>query len=120
MMFKVTILAAFINRSISISEIHTKIQSIKSSHTSFFLNRNWDAINRVWRHCVATGSLPKELETGSVYDYSDCDLREIEANGEEGEFVSKDSRYINRKTYALRIGYDGTKYSVRTIQFAII
>ena len=85
----------------------------KHSHVDFFQNRNWDAVAGFWRMAVKSGTLPSSLTPNSPFNTSlDCNLRAVQAIGAAGEFVSKDTRYQKRKTYAIRVGYDGSQYSV--------
>lgn len=84
----------------------------RSSHFDFFLDRDWKAVESFWRQAVRTGKLPSELCLNSKYAPTDCGLKGIEEVGMLGEFLSKDSRYLRRRTYALRIGYVGTEFKV--------
>ena len=84
----------------------------RSSHYDFFLQRNWGVVESFWRHTVASGSLPPELNINLNYARTDCGLQQIQEIGMLGEFKSRDSRYQSRRTYALRIGYLGTAFQV--------
>ena len=88
-------------------------QSTRSSYKSFFLNRNWNVINKFWGEMLLTDNLPPFIIGDSEIDgYGINSIDRINKIGLEGEFKSKDLRYIYRKTYAMRIGYLGTEFNV--------
>lgn len=83
----------------------------RGSHSTFFEQRDWKSVETFWRMVVSIGQLPPAMSLNPSYSDTSCGLSQIEQIGYEGEFASKDPRYIHRKTYALRIGYVGTEYS---------
>ena len=90
----------------------------RSSHHDFFVQRDWSSVETFWRHAVTSGALPPALNMNPDYAQSDCGLRQIQEIGMLGEFKSRDSRYLSRRTYALRIGYLGTAFHVLPATFS--
>jgi len=106
-----SIIAASSHELISRDRLFSK--STRSSYKSFFLNRNWDVINKFWGEMLLTDDLPPFIIGDSKIDgYGINSIDRINKIGMEGEFKSKDLRYIYRKTYAMRIGYLGTEFNV--------
>jgi len=84
----------------------------RNSHDLFFEERDWSAPVSFWRQLLTvtdTDKLPAFV-TGLRKPFGLTNLQEIHAAGQRGEFSSKDSRYLKKKTFALRIGYDGLAY----------
>jgi hypothetical protein len=111
MRYIVTILMITLSRFLSAELLpcsHRRIS--KFSHNEFFKNRNWKIVSDFWEAVLKDDSKspPAFIVGDSVYSVTD--LQEIKRVGEKGEFISKDNRYKYRKTYAMRIGYNGLYY----------
>lgn len=119
-----------VNKIIFVLFMSTVVQQFcldRSSHRDFLKDRDWNSIASFWRALVTetadidfdlctsnslTGDVIKENNTQTVSitdEYGTTDLNAIHAVG-EAEFLSNDPRF-RRKTFAMRIGYDGTAYS---------
>jgi hypothetical protein len=80
----------------------------RNSHENFFANRDWKRVANFWSSLMLRATLP-DFVTGSIGDgYGLTQLQSIHALGTD-EFSSNDPRY-KRQTFAIRIGYDGSKY----------
>ena len=84
------------------------------SHEVFFEIRNWENISQFWSGLVQRNFTVPSFITGSIdsqssKSYGLTNLSAIHKLG-EAEFHSKDPRF-KRKTFAIRIGYDGSKYN---------
>jgi len=80
----------------------------RTSHSEFLNNRNWDVIRKFWKSIFHRNQFPKYVSPSEGYGLSD--IRIVNDIGLQGEFFSKDPRYLNRKTYAMTIGYQGSEY----------
>ena len=78
----------------------------KSSHRDFFENRDWGAVVLFWKNNVILSNL--DILTNKN-EYGVTNIKEIHDLGHD-EFLSNDPRY-RRKTFAMRIGYNGTAYN---------
>lgn len=83
------------------------------SHEGFFLARNWDSIEKVWKKLLkshSSGDLPaifQGYQNGDPYGMTDIDA--INASGQR-EFTSGNPKF-RRTTLAFSIGYLGSAYS---------
>ena len=80
----------------------------RSSHDDFFASRDWDRVAKFWSSLMLRATLPDFVTGQSIDGYGMNQLQSIHALGAE-EFSSNDPRY-KRQTFAIRIGYDGSKY----------
>ena len=85
----------------------------RTSHKIFLENRNWEGVSQFWRFVLnsknhsdifPTNNDEHDNETG----YGITQLNDIHKIG-RNEYTSSDPRY-KKKTFAMRIGYDGAKY----------
>lgn len=82
-------------------------------HRNFFQNRNWSIVGNYWDYVVQDPDRPLPAFVqgyNNISSYGITNLKDIENIGYKSEFLSKDSLYTSRRTYALRIGYQGRKY----------
>ena len=87
-----------------------KIHPERNSHSDFFASREWNAIDKFWgRHMVAD-FLPPFITESAFPAYGVTNLDAIHETG-LAQFSSSDARF-RRKTFAIRIGYLGSKYEV--------
>ena len=85
----------------------------KSSHRYFFLNRNWKIIENFWSQTIKNDHLSDFLKGQNIDGFGITDIKMLHDIAIDGEFKSKDYRYLTKKNFAMRIGYLGTKYSVK-------
>ena len=86
------------------------MQEISSvSQNSFIDKRNWDLVATFWSNLMSRSVLPQFVAGDASGGYGLTDLKSISASGAE-EFASNDPRF-KRQTFAIRIGYDGSKYN---------
>ena len=78
----------------------------RRSHVTFIENRDWRTVSLYWRDVV---NLRREIDSDTNLSFKVTDLEFISELGKE-EYCSTDPRY-KRKTFALRVGYDGSQYS---------
>ena len=79
----------------------------RGSHLSFFDERNWVVVHKFWRNVMQSKVLHPFLS--GTADYGVTSLIPISDLGRY-EFESNDPRF-KRKTFAIRFGYDGTRYN---------
>lgn len=79
----------------------------RNSHIQFFNQRNWDAIQNFWGAMVVGKELPRFINGSKTFGITD--LNAISRCGELEFSKTSDPRY-KRKTFALRIGYNGSSY----------
>jgi tRNA pseudouridine(38-40) synthase len=90
-------------------EVSTNTEvSERLSHVDFMENRHWSAVTRFWASILLEPELPEFL-AGSSEEYTVTNVQSIHDVGLL-EYASSDPRY-KRKTFALRIGYNGHAYS---------
>jgi hypothetical protein len=83
--------------------------AIRGSHKEFFeRGRDWSTVSKFWRSLLTRTEIPVCI-SGNNPSYTLTDLRILNDAGQV-EFVSKEPQY-KRQTFALRIGYDGSKYA---------
>jgi len=100
----------------------------RNSHQAFFDDRDWEGAIMFWRQLIVspnsdTNPLPAFVvggtgagtcagsdATSGDAEYGLTDLSKLNEAGQRGEFRSSDVRYSKKKSFALRIGYDGTAY----------
>lgn len=87
-------------------EIVWKSNLDRKSHVPFFEQRDWDSVIAYWGSLLVN-PLPPSISSPSEYTLTD--LRTIHEIGKE-EFSCSDPRY-KRKTFAMRIGYNGCQYN---------
>ena len=80
----------------------------RGSHSSFFECRSWEFIVQFWRAMVKCDSNLPSFIAGDQ-EFGLTDLQSLHKAGTV-EFNSLDPK-CKRKTFALRIGYDGSQYS---------
>lgn len=79
----------------------------RSSHNDFFYDRDYEMIKSYWKYLVSSSHLP--LSFKGCLEYGITDLEIVSKLGAP-EYSSEDPRY-KRRTYAMVISYDGSKYS---------
>ena len=80
----------------------------RSNVDQFFAERNWSAVGTFWSQLMRSSSVPDFISGTPATEYGLTDLRSIHDIGIK-EFTSNDPRF-KRRTFAARIGYDGSKY----------
>lgn len=87
--------------------------SKRASHSTFFKDRDWPAVTTLWRYLMkqewATTNLPTVDQEIKFTNFEVTNLDTIHKIGLT-EYSSADPRY-KRKTFAMRIGYDGSSYN---------
>jgi tRNA U38,U39,U40 pseudouridine synthase TruA len=66
-------------------------------------------VENYWTRVVTSSVLPPYVVGDSEYGVTN--LNALNAAGARGEFLNRNERYTNRQTFALRIGYVGTRYN---------
>jgi hypothetical protein len=79
----------------------------RGSHSSFFGCRNWELVTDFWRAMVKSNNSFPSFIAGDQ-EYGLTDLQSLHLAG-TAEFSSSNPKF-KRKTFALRIGYDGSQY----------
>jgi hypothetical protein len=79
--------------------------------------RDWDMVAKFWSDLMLRSSLPIFVSGDPLSGYGLTNMKSIHAIGIE-EYASKDPRF-KRQTFALRIGYDGSKYNGYQMQKGI-
>lgn len=85
----------------------------RGSHESFVLERDWNDVHEFWSSCISDPStIPDWLrgEEGKEYRFTQIDAIHNVAI-ETGEFNCSISKFSAKHTFALRIGYLGTRYN---------
>ena len=82
----------------------------KLSHNEFLRSRDWKLVENFWSTLVRDSSDMMPFITGDR-EFGVTNLTELYDAGMRGEFTSKDLRYCKKRTFALRVGYVGTKYN---------
>ena len=85
-------------------------QGDKTSHLSFFRNRDWKRVEKFWTNMVnkqqsegpQSSSLPDFVRGDDLYGLAN--LHSLHTAGMRGEFFSSDYRYSHRQTFAIRLG----------------
>lgn len=89
-----------------------KFHPNRDSHEDFFLARDWLSIDGFWGCLMKSDSCLPYFITGmsnsNEFGFGITDLEKIHQAG-KGQFISNNPRYA-RQTFAVRIGYHGTKY----------
>jgi hypothetical protein len=80
------------------------------SHNDFLRSRDWKFASRFWSDVVRNSSDNIPFITGDK-EFGVTNLTELNKAGMRGEFFSKDLRYSNKRTFAIRVGYVGTLYN---------
>lgn len=84
----------------------------RSSHDDFFRERDWNAVEGFWRGVIGApmdAELPRFL-AGSA-EFGVTSVEKIHSVGvDTGEFDCPDPRYANRKSFCIRIGYNGSEF----------
>lgn len=75
-------------------------------------SRSWDIVNKFWQNIILMDpkTWPQFIRGNSSQNYYINNLASLQEAGEKGEFLSRDSRYSKRYTYAMQIGYVGSAY----------
>ena len=82
----------------------------RMSHYDFLKDRRWQIVEQFWSDTVKESlSLQPFIEGDERFGVTNLD--DINHAGMRGEFLSKDQRYCNKRTFAVRIGYVGTMYN---------
>ena len=82
----------------------------RGSHFRFLKSRNWEAINNYWHSITHSGIVPDWISSPSSHSYGVTDLQAIHQCAlDEIELFGTN---IQRKTYAVRVGYAGSHYQV--------
>lgn len=101
---------AFLSTSPSLGAEYLDRHRGRMSHYNFLNDRKWQMVEQFWSDTVKDSStLQTFIEGDSRFGVTN--LEEINRAGLRGEFLSKDQRYSNRRTFAVRIGYVGTMYN---------
>eukprot|EP01038_Epipyxis_sp_PR26KG_P008876 gene8876-11973_t len=109
------------NNTLDALSIHKECESNENTHSGistdiyrdYIDSRDWSSISQFWEITIMKSkSNSFELPTFLLGDenYGVNDLSKLYECGLHGEYHSKDVRYINRKNYAVRIGYIGSYY----------
>jgi hypothetical protein len=78
-------------------------QGDKTSHVTFFRNRDWKTVENFWTSMVKhQSSVPDFVLGDNIYGLAD--LQSLHIAGMRGEFLSSDYRYSHRQTFAIRLG----------------
>lgn len=93
------------------------MEDAEKSSRSLLDERDWDRVAKFWSDMMLRPSLPSFVSGNPVSGYGLTDLKSIHAIGIE-EYASKDPRF-KRQTFAIRIGYDGSKYNGYQMQKGI-
>lgn len=93
------------------------MENSERSRHSPFDERDWDRVAKFWTDMMLRSSLPNFVSGDLSGGYGLTDLKSIHAIGIE-EYTSKDPRF-KRQTFAVRIGYDGSKYNGYQMQKGI-
>jgi hypothetical protein len=82
----------------------------RGSHFRLLKSRNWKAVNDYWHSITQSGRVPVWISSPSGHSYGVTDLEAIHQCAlDEMELFGKN---IQRKTYAVRVGYAGSHYQV--------
>jgi hypothetical protein len=82
----------------------------RGSHFRLLKSRNWKAVNDYWHSITQSGVVPDWISSPSSHSYGVTDLDAIHRCAiDEMDLFGKN---IQRKTYAVRIGYAGSHYQV--------
>ena len=87
----------------------TMQETLSASQNNFIDKRNWDLVATFWSNLMSQLALPQFVAGDITGGYGITDLKAISASGAK-EFASNDPRF-KRQTFAIRIGYDGSKYN---------
>ena len=90
-----------------------EVKMKRDRFASFVATRNWKFSEGYWSRTIkyCCNTLPDFVEGDqSLNGFGVSNLTPIREAGEKGEFTSKNSRYQQKQTFALRIGYDGNAY----------
>jgi hypothetical protein len=97
--------------------VSAEVQQERDRFAAYVFNRNWKFCESYWSRTIKYScyALPPFIEGDVVSTYSPnsygvSNLSVVREAGMKGEFISKNDRYKNRQTFALRIGYDGNQY----------
>ena len=93
-----------------ISAEQLEVMNKRNSHYEFMKNRKWRKVEQFWSDIVRNSATLLPFIEGDE-NFGVTNLKELNKAGERGEFASKDIRYSNRRTFAIRIGYVGTLYN---------
>lgn len=85
--------------------VDTNFQAVVSS-------RAWSVVNNFWQNIIGVNPVlwPEFIRGSQSSAYPINNMHLLQEAGEKGEFLSKDSRYSKRYTYAMQIGYVGSAY----------
>ncbi len=95
----------------------------RNSHIQFFNERDWEAVRQFWSNTLQSklqrnfpfigeeaNTIPPFIVGDDCFSWTNLQsLHQVSV--ESGEFNSRDQKYSSRCTYALTIGYDGSKYN---------
>jgi hypothetical protein len=93
------------------------MEDSERSGLSLLDERDWDRVAKFWSDMMLRSSLPFFVSGDPLSGYGLTNLKSIHTIGIE-EYASKDPRF-KRQTFALRIGYDGSKYNGYQMQKGI-
>jgi hypothetical protein len=93
------------------------MEDSERSGLSLLDERDWDRVAKFWSDMMLRSSLPFFVSGDPLSGYGLTNLKSIHSIGIE-EYASKDPRF-KRQTFALRIGYDGSKYNGYQMQKGI-
>jgi catabolite regulation protein CreA len=95
----------------------------RNSHVEFFNNRDWQSVQEFWSHALkalyqrdknetitASSALPPFIVGDELFSWTSLNRLHM-VSMDSGEFDSTDQKFSSRYTYALCIGYDGSKYN---------
>eukprot|EP01041_Mallomonas_annulata_P007398 gene7398-15105_t len=85
-----------------------KVFPERDSHLEYLESRNWSIVENFWSSMMTTKTLPSFINGFESHEYGVTDLNRIHNIG-LSQYASDNPRY-KRQTFALRIGYQGTKY----------
>ena len=102
------------NKNLQLSDVESSLA--RKSHFEIFGSRDWTKIDNFWGKCQISDNLPTFVAGSGQYGVTNLEV--LHRAGLQ-QFNSSNPRY-KRKTFAVRIGYQGSKYDVRSILIIII
>jgi hypothetical protein len=78
-------------------------------YLSSYASYEWDYVQNFWANQIRSDKPLPSFVRGDA-DFGLTDLKLLGKVGEAGEFRSKDSLYQKRRTFAIRVGYQGKEY----------
>lgn len=73
-------------------------------------SRDWPAVSSYWSSLLISDETHWPTFVKGEVPYTITPIQPLNAAGLRGEFLSRDSRYLKRHNFAMRVGYDGLHY----------